>query len=291
MATVACSGNSPSRTEAPDSGRYPATAAPTYTQTPAAPLRDSLQQAPQYGPPTESKRDIVKTGSMTITVPNPSEAADKAAGLTEAANGRVESRSEDAGSRADRAQTSIVLRIPAAKLDGVLRDLKELGKVKSADTKSDDVTSQRVDLDARIAALQTSVDRLLGIMRDSKDTDALIKAESELSKRQAELDSLRAQRNQLGEQVAYSSITVTFCAEEVGLPPTPPKYQGFFGEIERGWDGLAAAANSVLLLFGLLLPWLGALAVLGGLGYGIRHAVLRRRSGPTQSPPQKAHTP
>lgn len=291
MATVACSGNSPSRTEAPDSGRYPATAAPTYTQTPAAPLRDSLQQAPQYGPPTESKRDIVKTGSMTITVPNPSEAADKAAGLTEAANGRVESRSEDAGSRADRAQTSIVLRIPAAKLDGVLRDLKELGKVKSADTKSDDVTSQRVDLDARIAALQTSVDRLLGIMRDSKDTDALIKAESELSKRKAELDSLRAQRNQLGEQVAYSSITVTFRAEEVGLPPTPPKYQGFFGEIERGWDGLVAAANSVLLLFGLLLPWLGALAVLGGLGYGIRHAVLRRRSGPTQSPPQKAHTP
>ncbi|MDO3110140.1 DUF4349 domain-containing protein, partial [Mycobacteroides abscessus subsp. abscessus] len=66
---------------------------------------------------------------------------------------------------------------------------------------------------------------------------------------------------------------------------------GFFGEIERGWDGLVAAANSVLLLFGLLLPWLGALAVLGGLGYGIRHAVLRRRSGPTQSPPQKAHTP
>lgn len=291
MASAACSGNSPARTEAPDSGIYPATAAPTYTQPPAAPLRDSPQQAPQYGPPTESKRDIVKTGTMTIIVANPSEAADKAAQLTESANGRVESRSEDAGSRAGRAQTSIVLRIPAAKLDGVLRDLKELGKVKSADTKSDDVTSQRVDLDARIAALQTSVDRLLGIMRDSKDTDTLIKAESELSKRQADLDSLRAQRNQLGEQIAYSSVTVTFLAEEVGLPPAPPKYQGFFGQVERGWDGLVAAADNVLLLFGLLLPWLGALAVLGGIGYGARRAVLRRRSDSAQLLTQKTDTP
>ncbi|OHU22921.1 hypothetical protein BKG76_18240 [Mycobacteroides franklinii] len=289
MATTACAGGTSTHLlrgtdDAP-------AAASTYTQAPAAPMRDSMQQAPQHGPPTDAKRDIVKTGTMTIIVSNPSDAADKAAGLAESANGRVESRSEDAGSRSGRAQTSIVLRIPAAKLDGVLRDLKELGKVKSADTKSDDVTSQRVDLDARIAALQTSVDRLLGIMRDSKDTDALIKAETELSKRQADLDSLRAQRNQLGEQVAYSSVTVTFLAEEVGLPPTPPKYQGFFGQIERGWDGLVAASNNVLLLFGLLLPWLGALAVLGGIGYGVRRAVLQRRSDTAPLATQKTDTP
>ncbi|MBA0045360.1 DUF4349 domain-containing protein [Mycobacteroides sp. LB1] len=291
MASLACSGGRTSHSEGTQGGGYTATQAPTYQQPAAAPLRDSAQQAPQYGPPTEAKRDIVKTGSMTITVPNPSEAADKAAGLAESANGRVESRSEDAGSGSGRARTSIVLRVPAAKLDGVLRDLKELGKVKSADTKSDDVTSQRVDLDARIAALQTSVDRLLVIMRDSKDTDALIKAENELSKRQADLDSLRAQRNQLGDQVAYSSVDVTFLAEEVGLPPTPPKYQGFFGQIERGWDGLVAAGGSVLLLFGLLLPWLGALAVLGGIGYGVLRTVRPLRSETTKLAPQKADTP
>ncbi|WP_419538490.1 DUF4349 domain-containing protein [Mycobacteroides franklinii] len=291
MATTACAGGTSTHLSRGTDNVPAATGAPTYTQAPAAPMRDAMQQAPQYGPPTDAKRDIVKTGTMTIIVSNPSDAADKAAGLAESANGRVESRSEDAGSRSGRAQTSIVLRIPAAKLDGVLRDLKELGKIKSADTKSDDVTSQRVDLDARIAALQTSVDRLLGIMRDSKDTDALIKAETELSKRQADLDSLRAQRNQLGEQVAYSSVTVTFLAEEVGLPPAPPKYQGFFGQIERGWDGLVAAGNNVLLLFGLLLPWLGAFAVLGGIGYGVRRAVLQRRSDTTPLTAQKTDTP
>ncbi|QCH24952.1 hypothetical protein DSM43276_03223 [Mycobacteroides salmoniphilum] len=295
IATTACAGGTSSHLsqgadDAPAATGTPI-GAPTYTQPPAAPMRESMQQAPQYGPPPEAKRDIIKTGTMTITVSNPSEAADKAAGFAESANGRVESRSEDAGSGSGRAHTAIVLRVPAAKLDGVLRDLKELGKVKSADTKSDDVTAQRVDLDARIAALQTSVDRLLGIMRDSKDTEALIQAETELSKRQADLDSLRAQRNELGEQVAYSSVTVTFLAEQAGLPPTPPKYQGFFGQIERGWDGLVAAGNNVLLLFGLLLPWLGAFAVLGGIGYGVRRVVRQRRSEASQLSTQKADTP
>ncbi|MDT5113615.1 MAG: hypothetical protein QOE20_5505 [Mycobacterium sp.] len=56
-------------------------------------------------------------------------------------------------------------------------------------------------------ALQTSVDRLLAIMRDAKDPDALIKAEGALSERQAELDSLRAQREQLGARIDYSTVT------------------------------------------------------------------------------------
>ncbi|MUM20404.1 DUF4349 domain-containing protein [Mycobacterium sp. CBMA271] len=287
---MACSGGTHSRSEAPQVGGYTATPAPAYPQQ-ASPMKDSVQQAPQHGPPTEASRDIVKTGSMTITVPNPSEAADKAADLAESAKGRVESRSEDAGSSSGHARTSIVLRVPSASLDDVVRDLKKLGKVNSADSKSDDVTSQRVDLDARIAALQTSVDRLLGIMRDSKDTDALIKAENELSKRQADLDSLRAQRSQLGDQIAYSSVNITFLAEEVGLPPKPPKYQGFSGQIERGWDGLVAVGNSLLMLFGLLLPWLGAFAVLGGIGYGALRVIKLRQSGESKLAPQKTDAP
>ena len=44
------------------------------------------------------------------------------------------------------------------------------------------MTAQRVDLEAlRIKALQTSVDRLLAIMRNTEASDALIKAEDALS--------------------------------------------------------------------------------------------------------------
>jgi hypothetical protein len=234
--------------------------------------------APQDVPPPSPKveRDVVKTAAMTIMAANPSEAADKAAVVVEHADGRVDSRSEDAGSGTGRAQTSVVLRVPAAKLDETIRDLKALGTVEHAETTVEDVTAQRVDLDARIKALQTSVDRLLAIMRDAKDPEALIKAEDALSKRQAELDSLRAQREALGDRIDYSTVNVTFVADTVG-GPAPKEYQGFLGQVERGWDALVSVVGNLVLLLGLLLPWLAVLVVTGGIGYGAIRLMRARR--------------
>ncbi|BBY28405.1 DUF4349 domain-containing protein [Mycolicibacterium sediminis] len=235
--------------------------------------------APLNGPPEAPKvaRDVVKTASLTITVADVSAAADEAAVEVEKAGGRVDSRSEDAGSGQGRAHTAVVLRAPVAKLDGLVRTLKGLGEVQTADTTAEDVTAQRVDLDARITALQTSVERLLAIMRDARDPDALIKAEDALSQRQADLDSLRAQRDQLGDQIAYSTVDVTFVAERIG-GPAPKQYDGFLGQVERGWDGLVSVVGQLVLLVGLLLPWLGVLAVVGGIGYVVVRFVLSRRS-------------
>lgn len=250
------------------------------TTAPAAGMKDGVgAPAPEFGPKPlpDAQRDVVKTASMNITVSNTSEAADKAAVMVEDADGRVDSRSEDAGSERGLARTSIVLRVPVEKLDGVVRELKTLGTVKTAETRSEDVTAQRVDLDARIKALQTSVDRLLAIMRDAKDSEALIKAEAALSERQAELDSLRAQRDQLGDRIQYSTVDVTFIAEQIG-GPAPRQYQGFTGQIERGWDALVSVVGNLVLLFGLLLPWLGALAVAGGIVYGVIRLARARRS-------------
>ena len=274
---TACAGpydnNAPQRagmTTAPAAGMKDGITAPMPESGPAP------GAPPPTAPPAELPRDVVKTASMAITVANISEAADKAAVLVEKADGRVDSRSEDAGSAGGFARTSEVLRVPVAKLDGVVRDLKALGKVQTAETKSEDVTAQRVDIDARIKALQTSVDRLLGIMRDAKDPDALINAESALSQRQADLDSLRAQRDQLGDRIQYSTIDLSFVAEQIG-GPAPKQYDGFTGQIERGWDGLVSVVGNAVLLFGLLLPWLGVLVVVAGILYVIARLARSRR--------------
>jgi hypothetical protein len=234
---------------------------------------------PPLAPPDvpDAKRDIVKTATVTITAADPPVTADRAAEIATTAGGRVDNRSEDAGSGTGRAHVSLTLRVPAAKLDAALADLKKLGTVESVQITSDDVTAQRVDLDARITALQTSVDRLLGIMRDAKDPEALIKAEEALSQRQADLDSLRAQRAALGAQIDYSTVNVEITAERIG-GPAPERYHGFFGQVERGWDLLVSALWQTLLAIGLLLPWLAAVAVAGGAGYLIVRLVRSRRS-------------
>jgi Domain of unknown function (DUF4349) len=263
-------------------GLLTACAGPSLPDNAAAPgFKDGVAGAPappEQGPMPvqDAQRDVVKTASMTIRVSNTSEAADKAAVMVENSDGRVDSRSEDAGSDQGLARTSVVLRVPVSKLDAVMRELKTLGSVQTAETRSEDVTSQRVDMDARIKALQTSVDRLLAIMRDAKDPDALISAESALSQRQADLDSLRAQRDALGDRIEYSTVDVTFVAETIG-GPAPKEYQGFVGQIERGWDALVSVAGNLVLLFGLLLPWLAVLTVAGAIGYTVIRLLRARR--------------
>ncbi len=270
LALTGCAGGSPVRDQT----------APIAAGAPESKLSDAgggPPLAPPGQPAPDVKRDIVKTATVAMTAADVPGAADKAADVATAAGGRVDNRSEDAGSGTGRAHVTLVLRVPAAKLDAALGDIKKLGTVESVQISSDDVTAQRADLDARITALQTSVDRLLGIMRDAKDPEALIKAEDALSQRQADLDSLRAQRAALGAQIDYSTLTVEIRAERVG-GPAPEEYRGFFGQVERGWDLLVSAVSNVVLAFGLMLPWLAAVAVLGGIGYAIVKLVHSRRS-------------
>lgn len=272
VALTGCAGGAPTRDSV--SPAAPVASAPESKLSGAG---GGPPLAPPGEPAPDVKRDIVKTATLTLTAADVPATADKAADIATGAGGRVDNRSEDAGSGTGRAHVVLVLRVPAAKLDAALGDLKKLGTVQSVQISSDDVTAQRVDLDARITALQTSVDRLLGIMRDAKDPEALIKAEDALSQRQADLDSLRAQRAALGAQIDYSTLNVEIRAERVG-GPAPEEYRGFLGQVERGWDLLVSAVSNVVLAFGLMLPWLAAVAVLGGAGYGIVRLVRSRRS-------------
>ncbi|WP_418003987.1 DUF4349 domain-containing protein [Mycobacterium sp. PDNC021] len=270
-------------------GRHADSSAPATAQLKAG-APDSSGIAGKGGapeapaPPVDQARDVVKTASLILVAADPAVAADKATALVDKAGGRVDERSDDAGSTSGRASVHLVLRVPANGLDAALAALKALGTVQTLEVKTDDVTAQRVDLDARITALKTSVDRLLAIMRDSKDPDALIKAEDALSSRQAELQSLQAQRDTLRDQITYSSVDVQITAERQG-GPAPVRYHGFFGQVEHGWDTLWAFGSHLVLALGFLLPWLLPLAVLGGAIYGFIRWTGSRRNRPVAAAP------
>lgn len=164
---------------------------------------------------------------------------------------------------------AMVLRIPADKLDEILADARKLGTVSSMSVSHTDVTTQRVDLDARIAALQTSVKRLLELMGRAGTVADLLAAESSLTQRQAELDSLVAQRTTLHDEVSYATISVNISSE----PAAAPAGTGFLAALEQGWNSVLSVAHGAMLTVGFLLPWLALLA-LPVLGLVL---VLRRR--------------
>lgn len=207
-------------------------------------------------------REVITTGSVSITVKDPIRSAQDAVTITEQAGGRVDSRNETPATENQPARANLVLRIPADELDRALAELKKLGTVNYLSLNASDVTQQTRDIDARITSLQTSVDRLLALMAKASDTTDLIAIESALSARQSELESLQSQRDYLSDQIDYSTLSLDLYAEGTVAPADP---DNFWEGIVAGWNTLIATLGGLLVGLGFILPWLAALGVVGAI--------------------------
>ena len=221
-------------------------------------------------------RQVVTTADATVVVDDPAAAADEVAALAERAGGRVDQRNEHAAG-ADgtdsRPSAWLTVRVPADELSAVLEELESVGEVRQVSQDSTDVTGTTRDLDARITALRTSVDRLLGIMADADDSTALLAAESAISERQAELESLQSERAHLADQVAMSTLRVELVAQD---DPVVVDAGGFLGGLRTGWDALVSALDGLLVGLGVLLPWIVVIGV--PVAAALRFARRRRRT-------------
>lgn len=224
-------------------------------------------------------RDVITTGSMSVTVDDPIDAAEDAAAIAERAGGRVDDRTENPGTGNQQASATLTLRIPADAFNDSVARLKKLGDVNFVSLQASDVTRQTQDLDARITSLRTSVDRLLGLLEQASDTTDLIAIEGALSERQAELESLQTQRDFLSDQIDYSTLSVELYAEGTVAPGSP---DDFWSAIVAGWNTLVAAGSGLLVVLGFALPWLIALAVIGAIVFAIVWSARKRRAAHVQ---------
>ena len=107
----------------------------------------------------------------------------------------------------------------------------------------------------------------------------LVIIESELTTRQAELDSLTQQRDALVDQVDYSTITVELVTQGVAPDPLP---DDFWSGVMAGWSALLGFATWLGVAVGVLLPWVLAGLVIGAIVLVIVVLATRgRRSKPT----------
>jgi hypothetical protein len=201
----------------------------------------------------DTSREVITTGFMSVTVTSPGEASADAIRITESVGGRVDGRSEYAPRDGDRGSSSLTLRIPASELTATLDKFKELGTLQEVSINSVDVTMQSRDLEARITALDASVDRLLALLTKAEDTETLIQLETAISSRQGELESLKSQKRYFDDQVAMSTLTLNLVSV-ADAPSVEP--DDFFAGIITGWNSFVAFFAGVLVALGVLVPWL-----------------------------------
>lgn len=218
----------------------------------------------------DGDQQVIVTGYLTLTVERPAETAAEAAGIVERAGGRIDARSEQAPDGEDKGSAQLTVRIPTEKLTATLESLKKLGTVEQVEQAQQDVTSQSRDLEARITALRTSVDRLISLMADADTTADLISIESALSERQANLESLESQKRSLDDQVQMSTY-ILYLGTAADAPADEP--DTFLSGLAAGWDAFVGFFSFLLVAFGVLLPWL----VLAGLVAAVSVVLVRRR--------------
>lgn len=215
-------------------------------------------------------RSVIVTGTVRVTADDPLAASTEATRIVEAAGGRVDARREHAPSEFRAGGASLQLRIPADRLDDVIEELRGLGRADSVDIESVDVTTVRQDVDARIRALSTSIERLTALMVEADDMSDIILLESELSSRQGELESLQAQQRHLADQTSMSTIWLELQAPADARDPAP---DGFGDGLVVGWNAFVAFWSAALVVLGILVPWL----VLAGIATLVLILLLRRR--------------
>jgi hypothetical protein len=102
------------------------------------------------------------------------------------------------------------LRVPANQLEATLAELKQLGRVESEWQGGQDVTSQYVDLEARLANARHTEQRLTDVLqqRTGKLADVLA-VENEISRVRGEIEQMEAERKNLANQVDFATVSAT----------------------------------------------------------------------------------
>ena len=209
-----------------------------------------------------SERQVVTTGYVYITAESPADAAADAIAIVERDGGRIDARQEYAPTDNDQGSATLTVRIPSASLTATLDEIKALGEVEQVSLQADDVTRQSQDLDARITASRTSIDRLVTLLEKASTTTDLIELETAIADRQATLESMEAEKRSLDDQVSMSTIEVSFTSEAVAPVDTPDT---FLSGIVTGWESFVAFIGGLLVVVGVLIPWLVFAALLGGI--------------------------
>jgi hypothetical protein len=222
---------------------------------------------------------IIKTGQLTLQVDDIAASVIAATQRIDALGGYA-SGSERSGTGPD-ARATIAFRVPALGWDPAMSAIRGLpGEIIDERSTTEDVTSQVVDLGARIRNLEATERALQAIMDRAKVIKDVLSVQAELTTTRGEIERLTAEKAHLEEQAAYSSLTVTF----VRTPePVLAVQQDQFdpgSQVDAASASLVSVVQSVEtagIWIGIVwLPILFSLLVLLGGSFAILRRVRRR---------------
>ena len=231
---------------------------------------------PEVGAAIDAK--IIRTGTMALEVSDVPAAIREARDEIRRMGGYV--GASQTSNVDDQPYAQITYRIPVDRWEDALDALRGLNgdttKVVSEQTESVDVTSQVVDIDARIRNLQASETALVEIAEGATRIQDILDIQAQITTIRGQIEQLEAQQNQLTDQTSYATLTVTYQLPAVAAI----EVQSEGWDAGRIFDAATATLVGVLQALAgagiwLLVVWVPIL-VLFAIAAGIVAFLLRR---------------
>ncbi len=221
---------------------------------------------------------IIRDGTIALAVPDGSFGTKLARVVAIAhTNGGFVLSSQTEGSTTG----TLTIRVPAARFDATIGQVRGLGDMESSSVTGKDVTNQFIDYRAHLQNLVGRRTVLRTLLARTTTIGESLTVENELEDVQLAIDQIQGQLRYLGNQVAESTLIVDLHEQSapVGENRTNdgirnPSLARAFDRAIQGFFGILA---TIIVGLGYLLP----LAVLAGLVVGVVMLVRRRGRAPS----------
>ena len=203
--------------------------------------------------------------------------------------GYVENSNEDGGYRyssnySSRRYLDLTVRIPVDKYSEFLTSVEGYGNLISKSESSQDITSQYMDTEARLKALEGQRDRLEELALKAEDIETLLAIETQLSEVQYQIENYTSQKNFYDNKVSFTTVYI-YLQEVKVITDTENTFWSRLKDTFRGsWSSLGETAEG--LLFGLIyaLPYLILIAIIVVVIIRISKKAKKKRLAKYQQP-------
>lgn len=252
-----------------------------------AAFRTGSDADPDAGPQEPMKKAVISTGNVQLHSDDVEKAAFDVQALVDEYGGEVTDRETNTDDEGEVRMARLVLRIPSKDFQAAFTDLEKVADLTKSTSTSEDVTTQVIDNKVRIRAQRRSLRRVEILLDRALSIRDIVSIEAQLTRRQANLDSLEQQQAYLQDQTTLSTITVNVQR----TPDEPDKKKdkkdddaGFLSGLDAGWTALVVFGTGLATLAGALLPWAVVLLVLGGPLWLLLRRLRRRAPTPAPTP-------
>lgn len=224
-------------------------------------------------PETSDVSKIIRDGTISIQVSN-NDFSKGFASVTRIAenNGGFVLSSQTRGQRAG----TLTLRIPAKRFDDAMLSLRAIGTVQAQSVTGKDVTSQFIDLEARLHIAKERRTVLLGLQSQASTIGEVLTVQQQLDQVQLQIEQIQGQLNFINDQVAEATIRVDLHERNASITQQTSAIEN--PSLGSAWDravqGFLNVVSAVVIGLGYLIP-LGILALAVLL---LTLAVRRRRA-------------